>query len=55
MGAIHKPRKFQFREIQNREIQEVAVQKIFRTEYPMGISKQKFEMLELTIFPRKVK
>ena len=25
MGAIHKPRKFQFREIQNREIQEVAV------------------------------
>ena len=25
MGAIHKPRKFQFREIQNREIKEVAV------------------------------
>ena len=25
MGAIHKPRKFQFREIQNRKIQEVAV------------------------------
>ena len=25
MGAIHKPRKLQFREIQKREIQEVAV------------------------------
>ena len=25
MGAIHKPRKFQYCEIQNREIQEVAV------------------------------
>ena len=25
MWAFHKPRKFQFREIQNSEIQEVAV------------------------------
>ena len=38
MGAIHKPRKFQFREIQNREIQEVAVCTLQGTRVTQGNS-----------------
>ena len=41
MGAIHKPRKFQFREIQNREIQEVAVCTLQGTRVTQGNSAMK--------------
>ena len=47
MGAIHKPRKFQFREIQNREIQEVAVLRNFS----VGLNFLDYEFKKLTFRP----